>query len=132
MLPDIRPSQGGANGFTHGDDCFFACRGKIIANVQLDTIHHRSPAPAVRLILIVGDRQVRAGGEGWRKRASDPAFEGVSGDIPHLVLDSVEALALALPDLDREELKQVAIVVRRCRASSLGVIEQPAGNVEAH
>jgi hypothetical protein len=123
MLSDICPSQGGANGFAHGDDCFFACRGKIIANVQLDTIHHWSPAPAVRLILIVGDCQVRAGGEGWRKRASDPAFESVSSDVSHLVLDGVEALALALSDLDREELKQVAIVVRRRRASSLGAIK---------
>ena len=44
----------------------------------------------------------------------------------------VERHAFALPDLDREQLEEVTIVVRRGGAGALGALEQAVRDVEAN
>ena len=50
----------------------------------------------------------------------------------HFLLDDVERDALALADLDREQLKEVAVVVRRRGAGAFWSLEQPVGDVKAN
>ena len=49
-----------------------------------------------------------------------------------LAFDRIESRALALPNLDGEQLEKMAVVVRRRGAGAFGPVEKPAGDVEAN
>jgi len=91
--------------------------------VKLDAVGNRSSPPTVGLVVIVNDCCVCSRSESWRKGAGDPPLERISREIPHLVLDRLETLSLTLSDLDREELKQVTVIIGRGGAGSLGAVE---------
>lgn len=76
------------------------------------------------------DSLVRICSEGRSQRLCDPFLERIAGDFLQLGPDRVETLALALPDLDREELEQVPVTVRRTGPRSLGAVQQSARDVE--
>src|SRR6476660_2073345 len=98
--------------------------------MQLDPIDHRSSAPGIGLVVVVCYGGVSACVQSRSERRRDAALECIACNVAHLMLDLFEALSLALPDLDREQLEEVAIIVRRCGTGSFRTIEQSAGDVE--
>ena len=66
-----------------------------------------------------------------RECSCNAPLEQVTGEVAHLALDDFERLPLALTDLDREQLEQVTVAVRRRGAGTLGPIEQSVRDVEA-
>jgi len=91
--------------------------------VQLDTIGNSQAVPSERHVAVVCDGFIRARAEGGRERLCDFSLERIAGDIPHLGANRVEALSFALPDLDREELQQVPVSVRRAGACSFWPVQ---------
>jgi hypothetical protein len=68
----------------------------------------------------------KSGCEGCR----DAALEQIAGDIAHLGLDDLERLAFALPNLDREQLKEMPVVVGRRGARPFGPVEKAMRDIE--
>jgi hypothetical protein len=62
--------------------------------------------------------------ECWGKGGRHPSLEGITGELAQLALDGLERCPLPLPDLDREQLEKVTVVVRRGGTRSFGAIEQ--------
>jgi hypothetical protein len=100
--------------------------------VKLDTIGDRSSAPAVRAIVIMCDCGVCTCRKSGIERSRNAALERVTSHLVHLTFDFLEALPFTLPDFYREQLKEVAIVVCRCSAGSVGTIEQAIRDVEPY
>jgi hypothetical protein len=71
----------------------------------------------------VRDSFVGIRSEGGSKRTCDFFLEGVAGDLLQLGSDRVEALAFALPDLDRQKLEKMPVTVRRAGPRPLGTVE---------
>ena len=100
--------------------------------MNLDSVSDVEPAPSENDVAIVRDRFVGSGAEGGREGCRQPLFQGVTSDFPELRANRVQALSFALPDLDREQLEQVAITIRRSRAGAFGAIEQSVRDVESN
>ena len=60
------------------------------------------------------------------------SFELIAGDAEHLGFDRFERLPFTLTDFYREELEEMAIVIRRRRSFPFRMIEQAAGDIEAN
>ena len=90
-------------------------------------------APPAGRWLVVGSLRARLdrGAEGGGERRGNAALERVARELGHLLLDDVERDAFALADLDREQLEEVSIVVRRRGAGALGSREKSVGDVKA-
>ena len=86
--------------------------------MELDAVSDGEAMPAERNVAIVRDRFVRSRAESRSESQRNPPLQRVACDIPHLSLDCIEALSFALPDLDGQKLKQVAISVGRAGAGS--------------
>ena len=86
----------------------------------------------VRRIIVCSYGRVSSGTQRRRERLRDPSFQSIAGNSLHLLLDRVEALALTLPDLDGEELQQMAIPVGGAGAGPVGPVQKPACNVESN
>ncbi len=122
--PDVGASKGGAHGLAHRDECLVACGRGIVAHMDLDPIGDGNTAPAGRALLIaVTHGVVGTSAEGRRERRGHAALECVARDLLHLLLDPIEGRALALADLDGEQLEEVPVVVGRRRSRALGSVE---------
>ena len=93
--------------------------------MQLDAVGdwHASPARGDVFVTRLPPRLDRRA-EGRGKRRRDATLQGVSRDVLHLALDDVERDPLALTNLDREELEEVAIVVRSRGTRAFWPLEQ--------
>ena len=72
--------------------------------MQLNSVGNRKTMPTKRNIFVVGDSFMSAGAESGCKRQSDLSLKRIAGDVAHLPTDRVEALPLALTDLDGKQL----------------------------
>ena len=82
-------------------------------------------------IVVAVDRGVGAVPERGCERARHALLELVALHVGDLALDHLERLSFALPDLDREELQQMLVVIGRRGALALGMVEEPVRDVEA-
>jgi hypothetical protein len=85
---------------------------------------HRQPPPHRGRSSSWATRLVGPDAQRRRERRGHAPLERVAGHLLHLALDRLQRLPLALADLDREQLQEVAVVVRRRRAGPLGPVEQ--------
>src|SRR2546423_14284152 len=88
--------------------------------------------PAQRHVVIIRDYLIGTRRQCRCERLRDFALERIAGEVSHLGLDGLKALTFALPNLDREQLEQMAVAVCRSGAGTLGSIEQTAGDIEAN
>lgn len=91
-------------------------RAGIFSHVQLDSIGYADATPGDRFIS-AQCHFISAHHERRLERARDALLEHVAGEHAHFLLDCFERLAFTLPDLHREKLQQVTVVIR-CRGSS--------------
>lgn len=98
--------------------------------MNLNSVRNRQPPPAQHHVSIVRDSFVGICSEGGSQRPSNPFLERIAGDFLQLGPDRVETLPFALADLDREELEQMPVAVRRTGPGSLGAVQQSARDVE--
>src|SRR6185295_6574989 len=131
-LSDVFATERGPHGLAHGDHCTFARRGAVFAHMNLDTVRDVHATPCSSRFVRAPSRQFRVDAQRWRERRGDAAFQCVAGEILHFLLDNVECGALALTDLDGEQLEQVSVVVRGRRAGAIRSIEKAACHIEPH
>lgn len=131
-LANVLASERRSYRFTHRDDRILPRGDGIIPNVQFYAIEHGDPAPAPLAVVIARNRLDAAGVERGREQRGDPSLQRVTGHGDHLALDDLQRLSLTLADLDRQQLKQMAVIVRRRRSLAFGTIDQAAGDVEAN
>jgi hypothetical protein len=98
--------------------------------MELDSIGHWEAMPAERDVVIMAHGFVSARAECGRERQSDLPLERIASDITHLAANRFEALPLALPDFDGQQLEEMAVPVGRAGASTLGPVEQAARYVK--
>jgi len=101
-----------------------------VPHAELDTVGNADPPPGFRRIIVVRHGVVCARTERRRQRLSNALFEEIAGHAEHFGLDDVERLSFALANLDGEELQEMPVMVGRGGAFSVGMIEQPARDVE--
>jgi hypothetical protein len=72
--------------------------------MKLDTIRDWKTMPTQRQIVVVSDGIVCTETQGRSQRQRNFSLQSIAGDIAHLDLDGLEALPLALSDLDGQQL----------------------------
>ena len=87
---------------------------------------------AIDALVVLRDGRVGANAECGRERLGDASLEEIAGRFAHLALDDVERLSFALADLDREQLEEMPVVVRRRGAGSFRPVEQAVRDVKAN
>ena len=132
MSADVGSAQRSAHGFSHRHERLLARRRRVIAHVKLDSIRDFNTAPAQYLMVIASHRLGGACAQCGSQRSGDPPLEEIASDVAHLRLDRLERLALALPDLYREELKEVPITVGSSGPGAFGPVEQAMRDVESN
>jgi hypothetical protein len=100
--------------------------------VNLDSVGDWEAAPPEWRIGVGCGNRVGTSAQRRRERLRNSFLERIAGEIFHLAFDGIETLPFALADFYREKLEKMPVSVGRAGASSFGVIEKTAGDVEAN
>jgi hypothetical protein len=99
--------------------------------VNLDSIGNGKPSPPEHHVAVMRDCFVGAGTKSGREGCRESFFQGITRDFLQLRPYRVEALALALTNLDGQQLEQMAVAVSCAGAGAFGPVEQSTRHVEA-
>lgn len=99
------------------------CSGRIFPYVKLDAVGDGEPVPAKSHVIVVSDGEICSGTQRRSECERDFALKRITGDVAHLFPNRVQALSFALPNLYGQQLKEMAISVRRAGARSFGMIQ---------
>lgn len=99
--------------------------------MQLDAVRDVHATPYAVELAVADDRDVGSRAECGGERRANASLERIARELDELRLDALERLALALPNLDVKELKEMAISIGRRRSSAFGAIEQAVRDVES-
>ena len=91
--------------------------------MKLDAVGDRQAVPSECNVTVVRNCFIRAGTKRGRKRLRNLPLERITGDVAQLGADGIEALPLALSDLDGQQLQEMPVPVRRAGTGSLRPIE---------
>jgi hypothetical protein len=81
------------------------CGRRVLANVELDTIDDGEPMPPKCHVVVVSNGYISACAQRRSECQSDFPLQCVTGNVAQLGSDRVETLALALPNLDGQQLE---------------------------